>query len=386
MSSPNAEPPLRELAEERLRSVRLRAKAAFMQARAKLSPFPEDTDQRLLLVTQNERIPQSQVYPFLHFSGQLREHYGAAVREVSLEHALDPELELPDNATTIAFQTPYDISDALLDQLLRRLRNNNPYARLVYLDWAAPTDLRNAARLDPHIDIYIKKHALRDRSQYGSETLGDTNLSDYYARVKQLAEERRCFAIPDGFMRKMVVGPSFLTAPALLPRLIRPLERAPAKTIDLHARFAVGGTPWYEAMRSEAEAALRQVDDLKVAASGMLPLYKFMSELRRAKVCFSPFGYGEVCWRDYEAISAGAVLLKPDMSHIETQPDIFRPWETYVPLRWDLSDLGEKLRYLLGDAGLRRSLAAQAHGVLYDYLNSDAFAVQMRPLFRVATA
>lgn len=385
MSSPNAEAPLRELAEERLRSFGLRASAAIMRARAKVSPFPEDSEQRLLLVTQSERIPQSQIFPFHYFSDSFKEHYGATVREVSLAHALNPALELPDNATTIAFQTPYDISDTLLTQLLRRLRNNNPYARLVYLDWAAPADLRNAARLDPHIDVYVKKHVLRDRNQYGTETLGDTNLSDYYARQKQLPEEVRSFDIPAGFMRKLIVGPSFLTAPTILPRLNRPLTAGPEKSIDLHARFAVGGTPWYEAMRSEAEGALRQVDDLQVAAGGMLPLYKFMSELRRAKVCFSPFGYGEVCWRDYEAISAGAVLLKPDMSHIETQPDIFRPWETYVPLRWDLSDLGEKLRYLLGDAGLRRSLATQAHGVLHDYLNSDAFAVQMRSLFRVAT-
>ena len=386
MSSPEADLPLRELAAERLGSLSLRFRAAALQAGAKLRPFPTDTDQRLLLVTQNERIPQSQIFPFHHFAAQLNQHYVAAVREVSLEHALNPELELPDNATTIAFQTPYDIDDETLGLLLRRLRNNNPYARMVYLDWAAPADLRNAARLDAHIDVYVKKHALRDRGQYGRETLGDTNLSDYYARANKLPEPVHRFEIPDGFLEKLVVGPSFATAPMLLPRLREALRPGPEKTIDMHARFAVGGTPWYQAMRGEAEVALEQVDDLNLAVGNTLPLYKFISELRRAKVCFSPFGYGEVCWRDYEAVMAGAVLLKPDMSHIETEPDIFRPWETYVPLRWDLADLGEKLRYLLSDPGLRHSLAARAHGVLHDYLNSDAFAVQMRPLFRVATS
>ena len=43
------------------------------------------------------------------------------------------------------------------------------------------------------------------------------------------------------------------------------------------------------------------------------------------------------------AVLTGAVLLKPDMSHVETDPDIFVPWETYAPLAWDLSDFADVL-------------------------------------------
>ncbi len=99
-----------------------------------------------------------------------------------------------------------------------------------------------------------------------------------------------------------------------------------------------------------------------------------------SKVCFSPFGYGEVCWRDYEAVACGAVLLKPDMGHIETDPDIFVPWETYVPVSWDLSDLQETLHRVLSDNALRATIARTAFDTLRDWLRSDSFARSMAPV------
>lgn len=344
-------------------------------------PFPRQAAHRLLLVSRSDRIPQSQIFPFHFFAADLQRHYGAAVREVPFERVLNGS-RIPTGATTVAFQTHYDIDTAELAQLVSRAQQQNPGARMVYLDWTAPTDLRNAAQLNSLIHVYVKKHVLRDRRLYGQPTLGDTNLCDYYARRRGLPEQEYVFQIPPDFMRKLLVGPSFVTAPAILAGLRQPFRARSERSIDLHARFTTNGTPWYEVMRSEAASVLAEVSDLRVSG-GREPVshHRFSSELQHAKVCFSPFGYGEVCWRDYEAIMAGAVLLKPDTGHIETDPDIFRPWETYVPVRWDLTDFNDTLRRLLKDAALRQSIAEQAYAVLHRYLQSDAFANQMRPLF-----
>ena len=380
MPSPTENLPLTELAAERLHNFLYRKRADRLRATALKTPF-SDTHERMLLVSQSARIPQSQIFPYHYFAAALADTYDVSIRETSLDDMLAGHSIPHNDATIVAFQTPYDITDDDLERLLDKLRSNSPGARLIYLDWSAPADLRNAERLNPHIDIYIKKHVLRDRGQYGQKTLGDTNLADRYARRLNIAEEEYCFDIPAGFLDKLLVGPSFATAPLLLPELAQPFAFGQERSIDLHARFTVTGTDWYQAMRSEAEAALDQFADLQLARGSNLPLYRFICELRRAKVCFSPFGYGEVCWRDYEAVMTGAVLLKPDMDHIETAPDIFRPWETYVPLSWDLSDFDEALQKLLGDAPLRESIARNAHAVLFDYLNSDGFIKQMRPLF-----
>jgi len=383
MTSRLFKPAALELARGRLQALLNQRNANALRSVAMGSPFPPEAQHRLLLVSLSTRIPQSQIFPFHFFATDLQRHYGAAVREVAIERVLS-DSSMPAGATAVAFQTDFDIDTAELEQLVARLQQQNPGARMVYLDWTAPSDLRNAERLNSLVDVYVKKHVLRDRSHYGRPTLGDTNLADYYARRAGLPEQEHCFKIPPDFMSKLVVGPSFVTAPALLPALRQPFDERPEREIDLHARFDANGTPWYGVMRGEAEAVLAELGDLRVASGFGIPRHRFICELQHAKVCFSPFGYGEVCWRDYEAIMAGSLLLKPDTGHIETHPDIFRPWETYVPLRWDLTDLNETLRRLLKDSALRQSIAERAHTVLHDYLHSDAFARQMQPLFAAA--
>jgi spore maturation protein CgeB len=99
----------------------------------------------------------------------------------------------------------------------------------------------------------------------------------------------------------------------------------------------------------------------------------YLRELGASKLCFSPFGYGEVCWRDYEAVMCGSLLLKPDMSHVETDPDIFRAGETYVPLRWDFSDLEEKVRYYLARPHERARITRNAFQTLQRYFREQRF-------------
>lgn len=366
----------------RLRLYLRRRHAEGLRSMAMARPFAGGGP-RLLLVTQPERIPQSQIFPFHHYTADLQRLYEAQVREADLWALLKGEVPKATGADVVAFQTPFDIPDADLDRLLNTLHRQNPGARIVCLDWFAPTDLRNAARLAGRVDLYVKKHLLRDRGLYGRPTRGDTNLTDFYNRRFGISEPEQCFAIPVGFLDKVVLGPSFATAPLILPALLGRRPRGP-RPIDLHARFATGGTPWYAGMRRESEGVLAQVPELTVLKGEGVPLPRFMVELARSKVCFSPFGYGEVCWRDYESIAAGAVLLKQDMAHIETAPDIFVPWETYVPLRWDLGDFAETVRRLAGDAALCERIADQAFGVLHDWLRSDAFARAMAPLFAPA--
>jgi hypothetical protein len=97
-----------------------------------------------------------------------------------------------------------------------------------------------------------------------------------------------------------------------------------------------------------------------------------MTELRRSKLCFSPFGYGEICWRDFEAIACGAVLVKPDMSHVRAQPDIYRPFETYIPVRWDLADLNDRVREALASPETQKTIADAAYATVRDHLRGPA--------------
>jgi len=352
------------------------------RARRHGAAFDPGAQERLLLVTIPERIPGSQIFPFQFYRDALKARYRADISELHLDEFLAGTRTVT-GATVVAFQTEYGLDEALRDRVLTRIRETSPGARIVYLDWFAPTDLRYAELLGPHVDLYVKKHLLRDRSQYGQETFGDTNLMDFYGRKHGLDHDPVRFGIPDGFLDKLVVGPSFATADFILPTLDKAEVPKGDRPIDLHARIAVGGTPWYQAMRAECHAAAEALTGLNVITGTGIRHDQFLAELRSSKICFSAFGYGEVCWRDYEAIQNGAVLLKQDMSHVETLPDVFVAGKTYVPVRWDLTDFEDTIRGLLAEPDRCAEIAQNALDVLTRYATEKVFVDQVAPLFGV---
>lgn len=80
-----------------------------------------------------------------------------------------------------------------------------------------------------------------------------------------------------------------------------------------------------------------------------LPVDEYYNRMLNSKIILAPFGFGEIAPRDLEAAMFGSVLIKPDMSHIETVPNLYLPYQTYVPCKHDFSDLNEKIDYVLSD-------------------------------------
>ncbi|HAR51806.1 glycosyltransferase family protein [Roseovarius nubinhibens] len=345
-------------------------------------PFDGDLPHRLLILGVDHRIPQSQVYPFHYYRRALKQA-GVEVREANVARYGEAGESAPKGASAVAIQSTMDLTEAQFDRLLDRVRRANPEARITYMDWFAPTDLRFAAMMAERVDLYLSKHLLRDRTAYGHSTLGDTTLMDFYGRHFGLDQKAQCFAVPDGFWEKLRLAPSFVTAPFMLPVFDRGAFPEGARPIDLHARIAVSGTPWYQKMRQGCAEAVDALGGVNKLVGTGIRHDRFLDELRRSKICFSPFGYGEVCWRDFEAVMCGAVLLKQDMGHVETDPDLFVPGETYVPLRWDLSDFDEVVRGLLADPARRERIARAAFQKMQDYARSSRFVEQMTPLWQV---
>ena len=110
-------------------------------------------------------------------------------------------------------------------------------------------------------------------------------------------------------------------------------------------------------------AALEQADPASAGPyflGGKVPFSQYMQEMRQSKVGLSPFGWGEICYRDFEVFIAGSVLVKPDVSHLSTFPALYEKDETYVAVAWDYSDLNEKLVLLKNDYEPYRDIAERA--------------------------
>ena len=106
---------------------------------------------------------------------------------------------------------------------------------------------------------------------------------------------------------------------------------------------------------------------------GKIPLPSYFAELRNSKIAVSPFGVGEITLRDYEIIICGAALLKPDMSHLDTWPDLFSD-KTCLTFKWDLSDLEEKIDFLLSNSEKRLEMAENAQKIYRHHLSEEGIA------------
>jgi len=64
------------------------------------------------------------------------------------------------------------------------------------------------------------------------------------------------------------------------------------------------------------------------------------------------------------------VLIKPDMDHLETWPDVYRKNETYVSIKWDISDLEEKLSEVVTHYMQYKSIVRNAQRIYKNALNN----------------
>ena len=80
-----------------------------------------------------------------------------------------------------------------------------------------------------------------------------------------------------------------------------------------------------------------------------LPFEEYIKNLMNSKISFSPFGMGEICFRDFECMQYGTIMIKPNHDLVKTIPDIYEAGQTYIDVKYDWSDLEEKIDYILSN-------------------------------------
>jgi hypothetical protein len=74
---------------------------------------------------------------------------------------------------------------------------------------------------------------------------------------------------------------------------------------------------------------------------------QYLNKMSQCKIVLSPHGYGEMNPRDIQALMLGSIIIKPDMSHIDSNPMWYEKDKTYIACKEDFSDLEEKIHYVL---------------------------------------
>ena len=109
-------------------------------------------------------------------------------------------------------------------------------------------------------------------------------------------------------------------------------------------------TIYYDKHRKELMETLG--DKYKIAGlknGKRVSIEEYYNMMFSSKIITAPLGYGEMAPRDIESAIFGSVLVKPDLSYMDTKPFLFEDNETYIAVKYDWSDLEEKIDYVLSN-------------------------------------
>lgn len=288
----------------------------------------------------------------------------------------------------IGLKLDYRTAPATALRCVRELRaaSRSGDVRIVYFDGDDDPNVQWPALIEA-VDGYVKKHVFADPAAYARTYRGKSNLTDHLVRTQGLTLEGHAVQT-SGPLTAGAVGKIWLGWNIALDDKIHdlyrglPMPRLDGRTVDIASRAYVPPTLWTHGLRAPVVEQLeRLATELRVLAPrDRVDQARYYREMLDAKLCVSPFGYGEICWRDFEAILCGSVLVKPDMGHVRTLPDVFIAGETYLPVRWDYADLGEQCRRLLADDARRQAMARRARAALCEALSGPWFVARFGDL------
>ena len=219
-------------------------------------------------------------------------------------------------------------------------------------------------RIMPYVKYYYKPFLYTDRKIYSKKLYGSRLFTDFYHEKENIidpADPTDDFynQLSPNELQKLKIcwGPSasFYESQENNHHNIVNLK---VKTELLTARFQTHykrPTISYQRLKSVEILNSHGINCSKIDKT------KYLQELHQAKASFSPFGWGEFAYRDYEVFLNYTLLIKPDMEPIECWPPIYENHKTYLPIKWDLSNLGGTIIDLKSRPEHYQSIAETGH-------------------------
>jgi hypothetical protein len=349
---------------------------------------------RILIASDNLAITSDEQFaPLLANRDMLRKEMGILINQRLVDEVLAAGAVDTGSYDVVfaklSFMTPAPVAM----EKMANLRAMFPHpVKIVYFDGDDDSCIQWGTEVLSKVDLYVKKHMFSDIDWYRQQFTGKNNLTDYVARHhdRSFADNFIPHSCPvDGSQLDKIVLGYNIALDDKITTLYRETEPATPeeKTVDVMCRAACKPDLWIYPFRgpiNDALAPLTEQGYNVLVPNQRVDQQGYYQEMRSSRICVSPFGYGELCWRDFETVLMGCLLVKPDMSHIRTEPDIFVAGETYVPVKWDFSDLAEVCARYLADDAARIAITQRAYEKLSEYYESFGFAEKLRSILRQA--
>jgi hypothetical protein len=288
------------------------------------------------------------------------------------------------------YNVGYNI-DVFFDLIKRKSK------KVVFLDTSDSTGSVNSSVVS-NVDKYLKRQLLEDREKYLESWRGRRLYTDYYRRredwnggeatvegergpqVKSRSDLDKLGVfwnigmdvqfpasgtffnhVPEGIAARLP-WTALLNFPGVWASV------GGEREVDVSGRFATtfDNDAIERHRKLMVEKLSRTVDTEKVFT------LSYWNELRKSKLLLSPFGWGEICRRDFEGFMSGALLIKPSMSHLETWPPLYEDGRTMLGVNWDMSDLNQKIDWALENEGEAQAIAREGQSEYHKYIAGDS--------------
>lgn len=344
---------------------------------------------RMLLVSDGAaHTSEQQFAPIARHAAVLRDRLGIVAQYRKLADALKMDSRALAGFDIVGLKLVFQTPAAEAERIVRHFRQalSGTAAKLVYFDGDDDLNVQWHGVI-ASVDLYVKKHVFADEQAYLAHYLGKSNLTDHVSRDYGVSFAEDIIPTSGGLPRaelsKLHLGWNIALDDKIfdLSRRVGSMP-TPARDIDISCRAYVKPSVWTHSLRSGVLERMEAMSNRFriLAPRDRVSQEKYYEEMLSSKICVSPFGFGELCWRDFEAILCGCLLVKPDMSHVRTQPDLFVPGVTYVPVRWDYSDLEAQCVHYLGNEAERLRIVERARQTLLASLEPEWFVGRMTDL------
>lgn len=241
-------------------------------------------------------------------------------------------------------------------KLLKKLRNCCD--KLVWLDTSdsSGTTFFEAFK---YVDYYLKKQLYKDLEMYSNDYMLDRYYCDYYYKryANFSAEPLLHKNTPLPADKKTRVGLSWNIGIGMpfeknKIRFILNLNRVFDKKFKIKRHESKYDIYFNGSLRSGLIGFQRQLAVNSIEKSSLthaelrkkVNTKEYYRQLEQTRYLVSPFGWGEICIRDFEAFKYGCVLVKVSMDYMVTYPNFYIPFVTYVPCNLDFSNLEEMIK------------------------------------------
>ncbi len=232
--------------------------------------------------------------------------------------------------------------------------------KIVYFDTSDSTSLLHPTLLD-YVDLYCKSQIYSEIKNYTKKYYGNRIFTDYCYRNFNVKDGSKSFSEVvkkkhnlnkiklfwnSGILNHSFFGKILSQLYYFFPVnifLTSPDSKVYKKKQNL---FYYMTTEYYR--KSVAWHRERAFEILKIKIPARKNIFKYYRSLAKSRICISPFGWGEINYRDFEAMIYGAILLKPKMSHLNTWPNIYT-FNSVIMYDWSCDDLKTKIEQILGN-------------------------------------